>query len=533
MSNSADVRTSEAISRGAVTAADILALTSPQGAPLPLDNGDNQVVVVYPVQCCSHAGMRAERGVPDVHEVPRAAPLFEMSEHVVTVYGLTLKTESGLVPAHSARLTLGPGLQLTYGQVIALGGDFYGDPDHPVCLAGDSNEQIAQFELNFRTLAASPDEVRKILDIAQRFEFNPLAEAVRQGHVPSGVFVDNSRKKQGSMSQEDAAFDMATGGTGNPLSPGRYLRLAFTNFDHFGPDAIACYLAGHTLAQTYARKARAAADPQARKQGLEMAYAVNAFADHFLTDLFAAGHMRTPRRWLFDIAATYLTQGFAGLLAKRMHDEDNKFGLWVGNDLGDRWVAYGDARYRDRWNAANRKVMKSALQRSMDEIWEAFDQGRLVGQGSQVLGYLPRVIQELGQGPTASSHRADPQNWSPLFWRNPDDDNVWRRNELLDPANRSFGEYSAINPCKWGITTTFIQLMAADGPWMPDAEYQRAQLPLHPDEAGASGEFGWPAQPSGIIGHQRVFGATGPNLDTFRPEDWVVDGSPEPSGMVG
>ena len=83
--------------------------------------------------------------------------------------------------------------------------------------------------------------------------------------------------------------------------------------------------------------------------------------------------MRNPRRALYESALIEPTAVASGLCAKRMHDEDNKFGLWVENALGDRWVAYGDARYRDAWNAANRRVMKRALQQSMDEVWVAFD----------------------------------------------------------------------------------------------------------------------------------------------------------------
>ncbi len=33
-------------------------------------------------------------------------------------------------------------------------------------------------------------------------------------------------------------------------------------------------------------------------QNLEIAYAMNAFADHYFGDCFAAGHMRTPRGFL-------------------------------------------------------------------------------------------------------------------------------------------------------------------------------------------------------------------------------------------
>ena len=74
-----------------------------------------------------------------------------------------------------------------------------------------------------------------------------------------------------------------------------YLGLAQINWDHFGKDARTAYNAGHATAL------QIAADGD-----LEGAYALNAFADHFLQDCFSAGHLRTPRRFLhrsLDIAA--------------------------------------------------------------------------------------------------------------------------------------------------------------------------------------------------------------------------------------
>ncbi|MEF2985641.1 phospholipase, partial [Pseudomonas aeruginosa] len=74
-------------------------------------------------------------------------------------------------------------------------------------------------------------------------------------------------------------------------------------------------------------------------QALELAYAMNSFADHFLTDLFSAGHLRVPRKQL----AAVVTPGELGSLISRfMHDEDSKFGLKVRNAMGAQWHAYGD-----------------------------------------------------------------------------------------------------------------------------------------------------------------------------------------------
>lgn len=92
--------------------------------------------------------------------------------------------------------------------------------------------------------------------------------------------------------------------TGHP----DYLGLAEINWDHFGNDAHMSYVIGHYVALEVAKKG-----------DLLYAYAMNAFADHFLEDSFAAGHIRTPRRTLhrdgnilYDLCAraSHITHNF-------------------------------------------------------------------------------------------------------------------------------------------------------------------------------------------------------------------------------
>jgi hypothetical protein len=411
-------------------------------------------------------------------------------------------------------------LELTYGQVIALGGDFYGDPDRPVCNAGNLEQQIEQFQKNFASLQTS-NEVKKILQIADQYEFKPIAARVALKQPPSGVYAGMTTSRGHVVPDEDRAYDEATGGTF--FRNGRYLNLTVTNLDHFGVDAMACYNAGHILAQQTAVNAQGSQDPNT---ALMVAYAINAFADHFLTDLFAAGHMRTPRRKLFESASTYVMQVAAGVCSKGMHDEDNKFGLWVENARGDRWVAYGDARYRDRYNTANRRVMKGALQQSMNDVWNAFKTGNVTDSG-QVFSYLPKLITEVGHNPATPDHN-DRQNWAPLFWWNPDENNVWRRNNLEDVSDRTYCQFGSNWVSNWGFTYTTSKLASRNGPYMPVHEYQWAGWPYPPNEAGPSGEVGWPAGPT-FVGYGRVIlgGVAGPDLHSI---DWLIDGTPGPSG---
>ena len=100
-------------------------------------------------------------------------------------------------------------------------------------------------------------------------------------------------------------------------------------------------------------------------------------ASHYLSDRFAAGHMRPPFEELQKVLgkSEHLV---AGILINAMHDEDNKYGLHVTNKRGDKWMAYGDKKYSDDVNATNRIMIKEALQRSSDEIRDAFLDGKIV-----------------------------------------------------------------------------------------------------------------------------------------------------------
>jgi hypothetical protein len=59
-------------------------------------------------------------------------------------------------------------------------------------------------------------------------------------------------------------------------------------------------------------------------------------------------------------------------LAKFLHDEDSHFGLNVQNEKGERWRCYGDERYGDPENKRNRELCEAAVQLSIQEIYQAY-----------------------------------------------------------------------------------------------------------------------------------------------------------------
>jgi hypothetical protein len=526
MGNTDDVSSRARTVKEEIHIVDLGTLGSPNGVPLDRNNGDDHVVMLFSEPCCSHGAKAAPQAAEVKHATPKYHALFALSEHASAVSGCKLRfpdkeedAQSLLLPVGRA---VGQDLALTYGQVIALGGDFYGDPDQPVCTAADPK---AQFMSNFKTLGVSGTEAKQILNIANKYEFIPIEDRIKKGQAPSGAFSTIPWTLSGLylMSDEDTAFDQATGaGISSIISPGRYLKLAKTNFDHFGVDAMTCYRVGHILAQEMAIQAKKNNQPE----DLKLAYAINAFADHFLTDLFAAGHMRTPRRQLseylygFDVAA--------GFCSKLMHDEDNKFGLWVENARGDRWVAFGDARFRDRCSTANRIVMKKAIQQSMDDVWSAYVKGAVVCSDDQgeVFSYFPKIIKEIGDVKTAHNHRDDQRNWAPLFFFDPGNKWMYLRDDMSNVSVRSFDwKYAAV------IAATAAKaagegIVSNRGPYMPPEEYQRANISFPPDETGSQGQLGWPAQPDSVAGENRVIGVSGPSFEGLQQDQWCIDSTP-------
>ena len=96
-----------------------------------------------------------------------------------------------------------------------------------------------------------------------------------------------------------------------------------------------------------------------------------------MTDLFSAGHIRTPRRKLHSTGPFTVLAGFLGLwpgdqCAGYQHNEDSANGLWVTNALGQSWAAYGDTQLFEGRSAANRRYVVEASQMGVDEIWQAF-----------------------------------------------------------------------------------------------------------------------------------------------------------------
>ncbi len=352
----------------------------------------------------------------------------ESSEHVAVGNAIELSAaDNTRVPAAATPLPVG-NRTLLYGQVVALGGDFYGvgaqvaSAGHPALEALDPISSAAipeqAFSSAYLTLASAPSaELDAILTVMDE-EQQAIDAAIAAKLQPSAGY----EKLGDSLSykwNEITGGGPASGGVLSILTlPGRYIDLAAVNMDHFGADAVTSYLAGHGLAMKQAAQLHGQ-DPQSRAVQMKLlqCYGINAFADHFLTDLFAAGHLRTPRRALWSTPQTIA--GETGLLARAAHNEDNHDGLHVENARGDQWTAYGDGKELDDVNAANRALAVAAVQASADEVYRAFVTGEASVPAPAALQYIPKLDFTARPVPGGLNH-------APLFWED-EQHNVYRR----------------------------------------------------------------------------------------------------------
>lgn len=306
------------------------------------------------------------------------------------------------------RLELSNGLKLTYGDLVALGGDFYGIPETSIALGSSAAQQEQRFINAFNSLANDPaslQEAQIILKTIQ-WEGEQIKNGIIEGKTEAQVYAQINTQLNQSYNCETG------GGCGKfwELKQGRYLKLGKgqSNVDHFGEYALLSYQAGHRVALMTAQAAYRAQSADKKQNLLQTAYAMNGFANHFLSDGFASGHMRMPRLALYNKATLKIV---ALLLTFYMHDEDNKKGLIVYNQRGDRWKAFGDAYYWDQANAENRKILLEAMQASADEIFNAYSTGEIIEASQSKVTQIFPDLNKLNKDSTLNS----PENSSPLF----------------------------------------------------------------------------------------------------------------------
>lgn len=250
------------------------------------------------------------------------------------------------------------GTQITFEYIIALAGDFYAIPNEPISLLGGSlEEKKARFMKAFNSLfVGEPEQIKKIMSEIE-LEF----EAVRRSATPRHCYSCEMMDKNNQIRKIKKDIN----------------ELLVDNSDHFEKNAIEAYQIGHQIALDMAAEAGKTRDIGQLKK----AYALDAFACHFLTDLFSSGHTRNQRGELELFLCNTLgfsttnSKYLSGLLAAAQHEKDGKEGLAVQNNKkthADSWRMYGDGYFFLPQNEENRRHVMIATQRSVNEIHTAY-----------------------------------------------------------------------------------------------------------------------------------------------------------------
>lgn len=280
-------------------------------------------------------------------------------------------------------LTMPNGLKLTYGEIVMYAADMFGNPAGPISSCAEKDRQ-ACFKSQFDAMAvqgglsantcSNPVTQAKQIKIYMDNVSKELTQARSEG-VEDWIYYE---KHDVELTTKMNKFTCGGSPISRLLPFGNYIKLAKVNLDHFAPDSLIAYKAGHEYALKTALKGyekRKAGLTEESNQLLELAYAQNAFANHYLTDSFSAGHMRTPRRAIDR--QVHLPAVLSLLIANLMHNEENRHGLNVVNAEGTSWVAYGDGYLFKPEADLQKEVIQDAMQRSADSVYEVFISGKI------------------------------------------------------------------------------------------------------------------------------------------------------------
>jgi hypothetical protein len=402
-------------------------------------------------------------------------------------------------------------LALSHGDLVALSGDYFDPRD---TLRKDGAE-IPNPDSLFR-LAAMPssdpgqvagtrDEVLYALYLINagdaRFAPGGTWEAVRTNAAAKGSPVDAALVTSGRRAPFSAAVMAAV--------DKRYKALAARNREHFvsptgaqgsasdpgGSSALGTYRSLHEDALRRAFEAGQHGAP------LDMALAREAAAQHFLTDSFAAGHVRTPRAAIQDhwqavyplfwanlrkkIAhdvAVYMNDeqwnlgtivgtvsvmydkvyakvlektaamppvGFGDLVSLVAHDLDNELGLAVVNDFGDTWLDFGDSNLdHPALENRTREMAQSAVAAGVADVRHAHQLGQVapgfLDDTSIFAGVRTRpggsAVEPGKFEPEKFSPRPDPDQPVTQTWAAASIDELWTMPVRSDVPEETYGK---------------------------------------------------------------------------------------------
>lgn len=239
----------------------------------------------------------------------------------------------------------------TYGELVAFSGDFYATPEE---IYTEKEQAFHKFKRN------NSDNVKE--------NFKKEVQTIEN-------FLHGHSEERYPDFNLSSAWNFPD-----------YISLSLANAPHFGFYNMQNYIKYHGQALDLAIKARdlSKADPEKGKQLLNQALFTNAFADHFLTDGFASGHIRDPRVQILSWAQQKkISNVTAGTLAKIVHDRDGEIrkskehGLNVSNANGDNWFTRCDSQlfWNNNMEDESIQIPIKAVKASVREVLNAFQTG--------------------------------------------------------------------------------------------------------------------------------------------------------------
>jgi hypothetical protein len=350
------------------------------------------------------------------------------------------------------KIRLPIGIELTYGQIIALSGDFYRSPEALLrAPRAELDSVLAAMEDERKDVAANPEgrlTSGDAVDVTVKYEVATMDRSPATGARGDTLAGDTASGAAGLHGEVRAGEHVESGAPGAEAS---FLGLAEANPAHFSTDNIALnWVPKHELALDLARKAWQARNPPdatpapfdrpdparpvtppglasaepsapAAEQAEAQAWLAAGFADHFLTDAFAAGHLvsgdRAPYVAFRDsnaaaiatacaacaAADSFLLASGAGswatfrtilatkgpsLLLKTVHDSYNRDGIQVRNALGQTWRTYGDSHLDSKPGADTQAMGKLAVKASRDAVQDVLETGK-TSRAQAALDYIP------------------------------------------------------------------------------------------------------------------------------------------------
>lgn len=275
---------------------------------------------------------------------------------------------------------------LSPGDIVALAGDFLGIPDQPIAFGVDDLDQESRFEAALgKLINVEENRVHFLEDVVAEIEADNPEDSVRSCIHCSEITW--KFRKMNSVT-ESIAYQIEMMPDSNSLwgkigafASADYIPLLLKNFDHFGEDAKTAYLAGHRIARKLVSKAK----QQNSNELFMQAILAELFACHFLTDLFAGGHIRTPRRELVNhlndpsgnlkkipnLEISTVNLALAGFFANRMHDNDGMNGIKV-HIKEDKWLAKGDGNYYNIDNTKNATKVCDCMLVALEDIYRVY-----------------------------------------------------------------------------------------------------------------------------------------------------------------